>query len=272
MAKHKKSIAIVTPLATPSLPTDFHITSREATQYLIANVNKLPFDVVGVRVIEPPTFPIDANRNECVAWIKHHKVDISVWIDGDQKLNQTTIFDLLNKGYEYPIYAGMYYLKEYPYYPVVFKSDDKFAGHKPILKFPTDKLFYADMIGMGCVKIDTEVFEKLNRPYFKYQRMRKNVADRTMHPEYSKFKYFAGVNDVSEDVWFWKQVRDKTDYRIVVDPQIQVGHITQLSINYNVFRSFYDANEQLVKKSMEKEEFKKFMDGVCQAEIVKLND
>lgn len=272
MEKPEKNVALVTPLAVKSLPVDFHITYDESVRYLIHHIPELPFIMRDLRKIAPPTFPIDGNRNECVAWLKHHKMDISVWIDADQKLEQNTIFNLLSKGFEYPIYAGMYYLKEYPYYPVVFKSDDRFAGHKPILKFPTDELFYADMIGMGCVKIDMEVFEKLRRPYFKYQRMRKDVAERTMHPDYAKFKYFAGVNDVSEDVWFWKQIKNRTDYKIVVDPQIQVGHITQISVNYNVFRSFYDANEQLVKKELGEKKFKTFMRKVCRAEKVKPSD
>ena len=263
MEKPTKNVGLVTPLAVSSLPIGFHISYDEAVRHLILNAKNLPFELGNIHKIAPGTFPIDANRNECVGWLKHYNIDISVWIDADQQLEQTTIFDLLNRGYNYPIYAGMYYLKYDPYHPVVFLTNDDVTHHRPILDFPIDKLFYADVIGMGCVKINTEVFDKLKKPYFKYQRMTKTLAENVSNPEYAKFKFFAGVNDVSEDIWFWKQVKKRTNYKIVIDPQIQVGHITQMAITYGIFKGFYDMNRERVKSSMSKTEFKKCCRSNC---------
>ena len=150
-------------MAMTSVPVLFHNSQRAAIDYLIRNESKLPFEVNQIKMWEPNTFPIDANRNECVAHLLDNNIDFSVWIDGDEQLHEDTIFKLFAKGYNYPIYAGIYYLKKEPYYPIVFKANETFEEFMPIFKYPNEP-FYADMIGMGCVKINKEVFEKLERP------------------------------------------------------------------------------------------------------------
>lgn len=226
-----------------SVPTLFHASQRAAIEYLIQNEKNLPFPVGEIRMWEPTTFPIDANRNECVGHILNNDIDMSVWIDGDETLKQDTIFQLFAKGFGRPIYAGVYYLKKEPYYPIVFKANAVFTEFQPIFKYP-DEPFYADMIGMGCVKIDTEVFKKLDKPYFKYQEIPESLS---RLGEYVQFKIKNGVGDVSEDVWFWKQIRQKTDYRVVVDPNIDVGHITQIPITKSIAESAWEAYRQYSK-------------------------
>ena len=89
------------------------------------------------------------------------------------------------------------------------------------------------------------------------------------HTGLKNVKYFNKVNDVSEDIWFWKQVRQRTDYKIVIDPQIQVGHIAQVPINYGIFKGFYEANKEKVKASMNEKEFDKFWSEICRPTLVK---
>ena len=261
-----KKVAVVTPLAVRSVPLDFHLSYIEAMQYLQNNFRRLPFEIIEMRMVAPTTFPIDANRNECIGWLKKWDTDISVWIDADQRLEKDTIFKLLQGVVQYPIYAGMYYLKKPPYYPIVFQSNDKFDIFKPIWKFPEDKLFYADMIGMGCCAIRKSVFEKLESPYFKYQPIPKELGEIS---EYMEFKVKEGVADVSEDVWFWKQVRQKTDYKIVIDPKIQVGHCSDYVVTHGVFKGHMDYQRELTEVQLGEYKFKKFWDELCQAEIVK---
>ena len=272
MKKYK--LGIITPLALGNISVYFYKSIVAARNYLIANESKLPFQVEDIKLWEPSTFPLDANRNECVSHILENDVDMSVWIDADQVLKEDTIFQLFSKGYQYPIYAGIYYLKKEPFYPIAFKQKDKdFRQFETLFRYP-DEPFYADMIGMGCVKINKEVFEKLDKPYFKYQSVPpvlgglSDYIDGNMTDSMNMFilgflkntimldingglsDENLEVHDVSEDVWFWKQVKEKTDYRVVVDPNIDVGHITQMSITRTIAESAWGAyreNDQMAE-------------------------
>ena len=264
----KKNIAIITPLALNSVPVEFFQSFVQAQTYLQLKSDELPFEVGQLRWIAPHTFPIDANRNECVAWLKKWDIDISVWIDADQVLEMDTLFKLLKKGDGYPIYAGIYHLKKPPYHPIVFTANDDFDVFYPVYFYPEEDPFYADMLGMGCVKIDMEVFNELDRPYFKYQPIPKEISE---IDELYKFKFDNEVNDVSEDVWFWKQVRENTDFRVVVDPTIQVGHITGLSINKANYLGYQAYKKELTLKQVGQKKFDEIYNKAKRPELVKPN-
>ena len=266
----EKRVGIVTPLALEKVDIEFSESFIANFTYLQQHAHELPFKLKEIQKITPQTFPIDANRNECIARIKKHDCDISVWFDADQDLmNDATperkpdvLFRLLRDGYNYPIYAGMYYLKKAPFHPIVFNADSKFKQFRPIWRFPSDKLFYADMIGMGCVKIDRSVIDKLDPPYFRYNVMPKQLAGLG---DLARFKYENKVGDVSEDVAFWRQVKKITDDRIVVDPKIQVGHCTKNVITYGVFKAHLQGVlEQL--KTQKGDKFDEWWETVCKAE------
>ena len=268
----EKRVGIVTPLALASVPVEFHLSYLANMTYLQSHIDELPFKVKDIRMIAPHTFPIDANRNECVAWAKKWDCDITVWFDADQDLrnygteeqDNDVLFRLLKDGFEYPIYAGIYYLKKLPFHPIVFKADADFKGFQPIWKFPPDKLFYADMIGMGCCKIDREILDKLDHPFFKYNVMPKKIAGTG---DLTRFRYDNKVADVSEDVAFWRQVKKKTGERIVIDPKIQVGHVTNIVVNTNVFQGHMNGSmEQIKIKKGDK--FEAWYNTICEAELL----
>ena len=269
-----KKVGIVTPLALQSVSIEFHLSYLANIQYLQIHADELPFKLCDVRMIAPSTFPIDANRNECIAWIKKWDCDITVWFDADQDLancatvdrKPDTLFRLLRDGYEYPIYAGIYYLKKPPFHPIIFQANDSFDAFRPIWRMPEEDLFYADMIGMGCCKIDRSVINALEKPYFAYNQLPESIAKMG---DLARFKYDNGVGDVSEDVHFWKQVRDFTKDRIVVDPKIQVGHVTKAVITKEVFQGHMQGNLENLKHEKGEEEFNKIWNDICQAEIVK---
>jgi len=273
-----KTIGIITPMALERLEYEYSESFLANMAYLDMHIDDLPFKVKAVRRINPKTVNIAENRNECIAWAKKWDCDITVWFDADQEFMNTSnerepdiLFRLLNDGYKYPVYAGIYYLKKSPFHPVIFKNiDDVFEQFSSIVDFPDDELFYADMIGMGCVKIDMDVIRKLDNPYFMYKQIPKSLAGMG---DLVNFKHENKIADISEDVYFWEQVKKKTDYRIVVDPKIQVGHIGKAIINQHVFKSNYDYNIELAKQELKTEKkFKEWKSKLCQAEIVKKND
>ena len=269
----KKNLGIITPMALTSLEYEFHESYLANLSYLQNNAHKLPFKLGEVRRITPRTVNIASNRNESVAWAKKFDCDYTVWFDADQDFKNygtkerepDILFRLLKDGFEYPVYAGIYYLKKPPYHPIIFEADKTFKEFRPIWRFPDDKLFYADMIGMGCVKIDLEVLNKLDMPYFEYKVLPKSLAG--LGP-YARFKHDNKIADVSEDVAFWRQIKKKTDYRIVVDPNIQAGHIVKNIITPQVFEMQMEESIAEIKKTKPKDEFEEWWQEVREAELV----
>ena len=218
--KPVKKVAIFVPLALPfgMVPQEFFLSFDDTKEHLMQHIDELPFEP-RIEIFAPGTFPVDANRNHCVGIAISRDFDITVWFDADQKLEQDTLLRLLKP--EFPIVAGAYYLKAEPFHPIVFKAEDDFKTFRPLWRYPTNEYYYADMIGVGCVRIDVSVLKKLKQPYFKYGKIPLSV---TKGNEDMTFKREWGVDDVSEDVHFWKQVKE-AGFKIIVDPQIQVGHI-----------------------------------------------
>ncbi len=263
--KSKKSVLIILPIAKQSVDREFFESYLLQKNYLIANAGKLPFELTGLFEFYCHTFPIDANRNESALRFMEGDYDISIWLDTDQDFKYQGQVDGLFRllAYDAPVVAGMYYAKNFPFHPILFKSlNDDFTLFRPIAEYPQEP-FHADMIGMGYVRIDKEVFEKCEMPYFKYQ----------LHPENSSAKdsdwrSSKGINDVSEDVWFWKQVKD-AGYKIVVDPSCKAGHITKSIIDESVYLETLSAEMRNIVKTEGKEKLDELLENLCRAEKIK---
>jgi hypothetical protein len=277
---NSKKIALVIPSALKSFPKDTNYSFIYAHDYLLNRMNDLPFEINHLEIIAPTEFPIDAGRNMATAQLFEDGFDISVWFDADQTFPKNMIFRLLNN--PEPIVTGMYYLKKPPFYPIVFKETHgtDFLWFKPIMEFPESDLFHADMVGMGCVKIDVKVFKDIQKhqkegeyEFFRYginpitiDVMKHETKKHVLKKAAIREKYI--IRDVSEDVYFWKLVRQHTDYKIVVDPKIQCGHISDLEVTKDIFQSFYDGQLEHVRMKDEGE-YKKIKELVCRAEAIK---
>jgi len=265
----KKRIGVFVPLAFPFglVPQEFFLSFFRTNEYLLSHADELGYEAT-FQLFSPTTFPVDANRNHCVALMFENNIDISIWLDADQELYEDTLFRLLKFGNDYPIYAGIYYLKVAPHHPIVFKAKEGFEVFHPIWRFPKEDLFYADMIGMGCVKINKEVFEKTDAPWFAYAPIPLEISKMS---DNMKMKRDYQIHDVSEDVYFWRQVKEKTGYRIVIDPQIQVGHITKKIIKPKEVLEMSEINKEITRKRLGKDFEKMWEEQVCKAELVNPN-
>lgn len=254
-----KKVALCIPISSfpfGVMPQDFHKSFFEANEYLLSKIN----EDMEIRMFSPSIVPLSANRNFCVGEILEGGFDTSIWIDADHKIPIDGLYRLLVDGANYPIYAGMYYLKAGDHHPIVFHNKINFEVFTPIWRYPVKHLFYADMIGVGCVKIDREVFEAVDAPYFKYGDIPDSLIDDLGDSEEDRkikerlrFKQKYGVHDVSEDVHFYRQIYEKTDFRIVIDPNIQFEHLTKASIGIEQFyRQSYLKKEFLKKKMGDK--------------------
>ena len=173
-----------------------------------------------------------ANRNICagkvIEGVYGFRPDISIWLDIDHQLPYDVLVRLLSN--ENPVVSGMYFGKNPPYYPIVYEKYKydrglKFWLYKSMFDYDQIDPFEADMVGMGCVRIDREVFLKLKPPYFRYQphSLLENMKE-------LEFLIRHGVENNTEEPKFWEQVREK-GYKIIVDPKIQLGHIGKLIVN-----------------------------------------
>lgn len=261
-----KKILLCIPMAMRSIPRATYNSFHRCYEYLYNNLDLLPFKVDAIGRYPCTTFPIDANRNETVAYALKEGFDYTIWFDFDQTFPEDMCIKLLQ--HDLPIVTGMYFGKSTPYHPIIFNcvNEDKreFKHFRPLVEFPESELFYADMIGMGCVAIKTEVFKALEQPFFKYQEHPRETIAKDW-----EFRVENKINDVSEDVWFWKEVRQKTDYKIVVDPSIQCGHLSEIEIGKEIFMGYLEGSKQAYVEKYGMDKFKEKWAGICRAETVK---
>ena len=274
----RKKIVIFLPQAVQSVSVEFDESFFNAYLRLLraANEDELPFEVQDIMVYRAKTFPIDANRNECAVRFLEgiptqgggvYRADISLWIDMDHEIPTDAFVRLLK--HDRPIVLGIYFIKVkragMPFYPVIFRArEDKPRLYKAVMQYPEKELFEVDMAGMGAACIHREVFEKLDMPYFKYME----------HPEGSSapdstWKSNSGIQDISEDVWFWKQVKEKTPYPILVDPNVHFGHVGKLIIEKNLYKGYLAQYKESVIRQHGQEEFDKIWNQWAIAEPYK---
>lgn len=249
------------------VPKEYHISIRKAEQFLLEKQDALPFDLeFDFHTID--TFPVDAGRNVGVQLALDNNIDTTIWVDVDQEFPRDVFFRLLKS--PYPVTSGIYYIKsgrpQAPYYPVMFQNghdgNENFSLFKTIALFPKDEYFYADMVGMGCIRIDTNVFKALKKgPYFKYQLHPKDSAEPT-----AEWKHANDIQDVSEDVWFFKRLRKETDYKVVVDPRIQCAHIGKFIYDANMYDAFI---RQMEERRETEPKLQEVWEKICRAEPIK---
>jgi hypothetical protein len=148
----------------------------------------------------------------------------------------TNVLDLMLRHHSRGIVSGVYYLKAWPYWPVVLERPfinntvrtqiDKITGERSELP-PTYAVEYhytvgvdekgqllqpeGALIGMGCALVPVAITEAWQRPWFEY------MPDNT------------GLPAVTEDVAFCARAR-AVGCPIWVDTDVQCGHIGQQEI------------------------------------------
>jgi hypothetical protein len=276
-------VAIIKPVALTHIPKETVLSIEAAEDYLknALSMGELP-EIEIVKKFYPETFPIDANRNMAVATILEEGFDTTIWLDMDQTFPIDFFVRMLKSPHR--ITAGVYHLKVNPYNPIVFREtgDSGFTWFKPIIFYPENDYFQADMIGMGAVRIDTVVFKQIAEKqiaageefpeFFRYGQnpitveMVDGIKNDTQKKHVDlKRKY--KIRDVSEDVYFWRQVKELTDYKIMVDPRIQCGHVGKLVADHVLFKSFRDGVLDRIKVESP-EKYEKLMGNICRADQI----
>lgn len=155
--------------------------------------------------------PVDEARN----WLAEQAIQMNAkylfFIDEDVTPPGHALRQLIYQAEHHPegmVFGGIYCHKSPPAMPMIFRG----LGAGPYWDWKVGEFFEVDGISMGCTLIRTEVFEKIEKPWFK------TVDDASA--------YWDGVPKAevwTEDLYFCDKVR-KAGYTVYADAQVLCEH------------------------------------------------
>ena len=161
------------------------------------------------------------SRNNLAKQAMQAKADYIMWLDSDMTFAPDTMTRLqkhMENGLD--IVTGIYFRRRPPFTPTLFKElrrtdDPNVAEHANFDDYPSDSLFEIAGCGFGCVMTRVSVLEDV---MLNYQ------------------DWFGPVCGLGEDLSFCLRARE-LGYKIYCDSSIKCGHIGQLVVDEDVFRS-----------------------------------
>lgn len=157
-------------------------------------------------------FTTAQNRIYMAIQAQKNNSDYILMIDDDMTFSKEILEQLVATGKE--IVGVNSYSRVLPLSSTVALMDDK-GNYKDPSKHTTwdmrvpEELFECYAIGTGILLIKMEVFNKIEKPWFKFD----------MHED--------GYMIEGEDAWFCSQAK-KNGYKIFCDPTIYVGHLGEM--------------------------------------------
>lgn len=218
-------ILIYLPLTWPT------VSSRVFRSFL--DLVQTPVEGAEIDVMVSDTFPLDRNRNEAcdLAVSSKYEADYMMFVDGDNILPKNAVSALLARCTdEFPVVSGLYFRKSPPYLAVPghYSTWEKHENQRKTIEsmgFTDGKgnqtLFYKpvqdfttvqpiDVSGCGCLLVRTDVFKKIDMPFFGYFN------------SYSLGGDFS-ITHASEEMLFFSKLR-KAGVKTLLDPSIRCGH------------------------------------------------
>jgi len=139
-------------------------------------------------------------RNKLVEFSKDS--DYLLFLDSDMVMPPDLIERLLSHDKE--VVSAMAYQRKYPFKPTILKLVKEPADYAPAKI--EEELQEVDAVGCACLLIKTDVFKKLDPPYFDFSVYKQGQA-------------------VGEDIKFCQKLKEK-GIKIFVDTELECGHIT----------------------------------------------
>ena len=163
-----------------------------------------------IGVFAPQSYAIDASRNLIVEHALEIGYDYILWVDSDMILPKNTLLRLLSNNKD--IVSGVYSYKvingENAVVKRYSKTDEDTYEDVSLKEIrETKELMLVDGIGFGCVLTKVNIFNKIEQPWFRYDK------------------------DLGEDIFFCRKAQE-TGIEIFVDPTVKAGHVGQ--VNYNI--------------------------------------
>ena len=254
----------------------------DAYMYFLSDKIKIFINICG-------DFPIDHNRNKSVrVALEKFGADYIMQLDTDQTFHAGTIMRLWESmhksapdGTEPEVVAGMYFMKNPPFRPVLGPYTgweagmdldylDRFgfvcrgecgdakhvAGAHQLVRWsgphywPEDKLFRTDVIGVGCVLSRASMWRKLTYPFFRYS------------PDPLRGSKNGDAPEISEDM-FWCANMHRAGVKVWIEPKVQCGHIGILEANRELYLGGFQSTLKVIEALPEGDATKKkFKEGI----------
>lgn len=141
--------------------------------------------------------------------------DRVLWIDSDMVFQDDLMLRLgedLDAGWD--MVCGIYFKRELPVTPVIYKRVEMANGVEPYLDYPRDSVFPVAGCGFGAVMMTAELLTRADS---------------------FKTGPFTPLPHLSEDLSFCKRATD-TGARIACDSRIKVGHVGVIAYSEAMYR------------------------------------
>jgi hypothetical protein len=175
-------------------------------------------------------FPICKNRNYAFLKAMKYKADYILCLDADMSHPPDIAYRLAK--HNLPIVSGVYHHQAPPHLPVIYKHKEGDV-YQHYWNYPRDEVFDVDLVGMGCLWVDTRAVSEITLPYFKYGSGRED-----------------GITDITEDVLFCRKLIG-AGYTIMVDPTIKCTHYNMGEVSepmYDIYIQKYHDYRSLIEK------------------------
>lgn len=184
------------------------LRTGEANPALRATINA---EIVSVRRITAPLFPIDAARNQVVAEVVKQDDTHLLFLDLDHVFKPDLAEQLLR--HDKPVVTARYHMRSAPFNPVCYVKHPIHTGaHAYATVHFGQGLIEIERGGCGALMIRrdvlTDIEARVGHNWFRYQRSPDPPHDFT----------------VSEDFWFYRQARE-AGHRCYCDWDTEVGHL-----------------------------------------------
>ncbi|MBN3037160.1 MAG: hypothetical protein JW834_01815 [Candidatus Diapherotrites archaeon] len=154
--------------------------------------------------------PLDVARQRIA---ENMSTDYLLFMDTDT-LPPANAFQKL-VAHDVPIVGGLYFQKTPPFKPLLWKRREGDPPFWPITKWASGEVVEVDGTGCGFLLVKKEVFDALEKPFFKW-------------------------TEVGEDFYFCDKARE-AGFKVFVDTSVECKHLTSLGVGYD----FYKANSPL---------------------------
>ena len=151
--------------------------------------------------------PVDEAREELVDIAIKNGAKYLMFIDDDTLVPPDALLRLFHQldGQDEMLASGVYYTKTQPSVPIILNKN-KPAG---VTDWRHGEVIHVDYAGCGCLLIKMDIFDMIDKPFFKFNRGRMDI-DETR-------------GAIGEDIWLCDKVAEK-GWRVVVDTNVQCGH------------------------------------------------
>jgi len=155
-------------------------------------------------IVIEETKPLDVSRCVAVKELMENDPDYILFLDSDMVFPRSLIHVLAEDKKD--LVSGIYATKEQTPKPVLKLLNKENGHYETIWSYPRGETFEVDAVGCGCLLVKTEVFKKLEEPYFLWDTQR----------------------SVSEDIYFCRKAKE-AGCQIWCDSRLECGHISDVA-------------------------------------------